>query len=484
MKKYYPYLLVLLLIYFPIFGFLDVLPIRIWDESRLALNAIEMSFNNDFIVTYFDGKPDMWNTKPPLLIWLQVIGIKVFGYSEVALRLPSALAAFLTCSLIFYTLTKYVKSSIFGFISAFILLTSIGFIGIHSSRTGDYDSLLALFTTASTLSFFLFLESKKNKYIYAFFGLLAVGILTKSIAGLFFLPGLFLYVLVTKNVFIILRNKHFYFGVLIFVTVTFGYYLIRESQNNGYLLAVWNNELGGRFSNALENNNQSFWYYYDNLLNRRYAYWFLLIPVGIAVGLLNKNSRIKRITTLSTLLVLTYILIISSAKTKLAWYDVPMYPFLAILSTNGIYLIYSILKDTNISNKFISLNILPVLFLFIIGVQPYREIMHLTYKPVEVSWSKIYRISYHLKNLLDKDLPLDFDYILYDGYHAHIDYYVTLLGQQNKSTKLMTISKLKENDIVIVAQQKLIDELEDHFEFEIVKETTQIKIYKLYGRIK
>mgnify|MGYP000291846119 CR=1 FL=1 len=483
MKKYSPYLLLLALFYFPIFGFLDVLPIRIWDESRLALNALEMSFNSDFIVTYFEGKPDMWNTKPPLLIWFQVLFIKMIGYSEVALRLPSALAAFSTCSLVFYMTTRYLKSSVFGFITAFIIVTSVGFIGVHSSRTGDYDALLAFFTTASSLSFFIFLESKKTKYIYFFFSLLALGVLTKSITGLFFLPGLFLYTLITKNVLPMLRNKHFYFGVFIFLGIVFCYYFIRESQNSGYLLTVWNNELGGRFANALENNEESFWFYYDNLLNTRYAYWFILVPIGIVVGFLNKNERIKRITVFSTLLTITFVLIISSAKTKLIWYDVPMYPFLAVLAGNSVYLGFLILKDLKITDKFITLNVLPVLFIFVICTQPYREIMHLNYKPVEAKVNSTYSISYHLKSLLDNNLPLDFQYVVYEGYHAHIDYYLVLLDKEGKTSSLKSISEVEVGDVIILAQKELMDQLELQFKYEIVRRSNQCKIYKIYERI-
>ena len=80
MKKIEPfikYIVLALLVYVPIFGHLNTLPIRIWDESRLATNAYEMLKNGNFIVTYFDGKPDMWNTKPPLLIWLDVLFMKI-----------------------------------------------------------------------------------------------------------------------------------------------------------------------------------------------------------------------------------------------------------------------------------------------------------------------------------------------------------------------------------------------------------------------
>ena len=41
----------------PIFGDLDTLPIRISDESRLAINAYEMLQNKNYLVTHFEGKP-------------------------------------------------------------------------------------------------------------------------------------------------------------------------------------------------------------------------------------------------------------------------------------------------------------------------------------------------------------------------------------------------------------------------------------------
>jgi 4-amino-4-deoxy-L-arabinose transferase-like glycosyltransferase len=36
-------------------------------------------------------QPDLGNTKPPLLNWLQALSMAVFGLSELAVRLPSLL---------------------------------------------------------------------------------------------------------------------------------------------------------------------------------------------------------------------------------------------------------------------------------------------------------------------------------------------------------------------------------------------------------
>ncbi|MFT4757995.1 MAG: 4-amino-4-deoxy-L-arabinose transferase-like glycosyltransferase, partial [Vicingaceae bacterium] len=45
------YFLPILLLLFPVFGHLGALPIQLWDESRLALNALEMFENGDYLVT-------------------------------------------------------------------------------------------------------------------------------------------------------------------------------------------------------------------------------------------------------------------------------------------------------------------------------------------------------------------------------------------------------------------------------------------------
>ena len=98
---FFKYMALAVLLAIPIFWHLDTLPIRVWDEARLAINAYEMLNNGDLIVTHFNGKPDMWNTKPPLLIWIQALFMKILGVNELSVRMPSTIAAFLTCIVLF-----------------------------------------------------------------------------------------------------------------------------------------------------------------------------------------------------------------------------------------------------------------------------------------------------------------------------------------------------------------------------------------------
>lgn len=99
-----------------------------------------------------------------VMIWMQVLSsLKIFGYSELAMRLPSAFAAFLMILYLQYFVKRYLNNFWFGFITCIVLVTSYGYINVHSTRTGDYDSLLCFFLKlVYVLSYFLYLEHKNN----------------------------------------------------------------------------------------------------------------------------------------------------------------------------------------------------------------------------------------------------------------------------------------------------------------------------------
>ena len=189
LSRYGKYFVLAALIYMPVFGHLDTLPVRLYDEGRRAINAYEMLHNGNLIVPHVYGEPDMWGTKPPVLVWLQALHMKVIGVNELAVRLPVAIAAFLTLVLIMAFSVKYLKSFWYGFIAVVVLITSQGYIGYHAARTGDYDALLAFFTTLGALMFFTFCETRKYKYLYLFFIATTLAVLTKGVAGLFFPAG-------------------------------------------------------------------------------------------------------------------------------------------------------------------------------------------------------------------------------------------------------------------------------------------------------
>jgi 4-amino-4-deoxy-L-arabinose transferase-like glycosyltransferase len=476
-------LLFCLLIYFPIFLHLGTLPIRLWDESRLAINTYEMSKNGNYLVSFFEGSPDMWNTKPTLLLWLQVLCCKLIGTGELAIRLPSAIAAALTALALVLFSIKYFKDFWFGFIASLVLVTSYGYINVHGTRTGDYDSLLTLFITAFALLFFLYLENRNKIYLHFFFLAVFLAVMTKSIQGLLILPGLFIYLIIQKK-FFVFKTKWVYIDLLFCVLAISTYYLTREHYNPGYLKAVWENELGGRYMTTVENHKADFMFYYNMLIDNHYANWYWLVPCGMVVGFFIKDEKTRKITLFSTLIAVTYWLLISYSKTKIEWYEMPLFPFLAMIVGVIIYAGFVFLKSSTDIARFFNFNVIPYIFLFVVFLSPYEKIIDKVYKPKEHDWDKeFYQISYFMKQAVSNKYSIKDHYLCYDGYNAPLLFYVNILNDANQNVDFKDWNNLQSGDKIIASQSYVRWFIETYYSYELLGAVDNIKLYKINGKV-
>ena len=483
------YFIVTILICIPIFGHIGSLPFRFWDESRLAINAYEMNKNGNWIVIYFDGKPDMWNTKPPLMIWSQVIFMKLFGVNELSVRMPSALAAFFTSVVLMIFSVKYLNSFFFGFVAVIVLITSSGYIGEHVARTGDYDALLILFTSLYCLFFFLFIETKGKKYIYLFFISFAFAVLTKSSAGLFFLPGLVIYVLVRRQFLNILTNKHFYLGLFLSVLIILSYYFLRETQNHGYLKAVAWNEFYGRYLKVIAGNEHTFLFYYNNFINSRFTLWFLFIPLGLIAGLFNKDRKFFNLTLYLSILTFTFFILISVSKTKLIWYDAQMYPFLAMIIATFFYYIFVHFKNSDPVKNNMKSDAIILFFLSFIFIVPYQKIINKVFDPTEDlnPAGGNYELCYFLQEAVNGEHNLNNYFLAYnyfpgwENYDAPYRIYLKILQDKGINIAYKDCRELNVNDKVIVFDKKIKKYIDDSYNFVITNEYKNTFIYKIYG---
>ena len=316
--------IVLIACWFLLFNQLGSAPLRFWDESRLAINAIEMSESGRLLVTTYEGQPDAWNTKPPLMIWLQALAIKLFGIGLVPLRLPAALAALATVMSLYFFLGKRL-SPWSGLAAAMALLATPGYVMVHCARNGEYDSLLVLWMFASSLTFLRVIErTEEKKWIWLTALFVTLAVYAKGVQGLIHIPGLVLFAAVRGRLGVLLKHRHLLLAGIASIFVIAAYYLAREAAQPGYLEAVMNNELIGRYSRVSEGHRGDMWTYFEAL-----KFWS---PVGGAMVVLTLFLRGKhrRIAWFGLLLSLTYVLIISIGKSKLVWYAVPMFPWLSI----------------------------------------------------------------------------------------------------------------------------------------------------------
>jgi len=309
--------------YFPLFHQLGNAPVQIWDESLYAVNALEMEANRNYLIKYFYDKPDLWNTKPPFMIWVQILFMKAFGYNELAFRLPSALSAVLTLLLLVrFSWTEF-RTVGPGLLAGLCLLTAGGYVTGHVTRTGDHDAPLVLLLTASALYAYKFLvhpEKKKRNALIAS-GALVLATLIKGIMGLLFLPGLFAFALLQRKASETFRLPNTYVAIGLYLIVVGGYYGYHEFATPGYLEAVWKNEMGGRYLGTIEGHRHDFWLYLNQLMYVQFTPWVFLFPVAAFVAWRTDACNGRAFAKLAVCVTVAYWLIISSAQTRMVWYN-------------------------------------------------------------------------------------------------------------------------------------------------------------------
>ncbi len=257
------YGLLFITLYFVFFQHLNSFHLRNWDESMFAVNAYEMSNNHNYFVPFYKNLPDMWNTKPPLQLWFQVAFIKIIGFNELAIRLPSAIASSGSALLLFFFFKK--RTSIILALCVFLVFISSGGISsFHAGRTGDADALLSFFILCYCLAFYKWVFENNEKSILHFFIFLTLAFLTKSIAALLFLPAVFILIIYFKKTKTLIINKWFYVGLVLFVSAVISFFLLRDAQNSGYIDVVLKNDVN-RINNVIESHKEPFDFYINQL---------------------------------------------------------------------------------------------------------------------------------------------------------------------------------------------------------------------------
>jgi 4-amino-4-deoxy-L-arabinose transferase-like glycosyltransferase len=183
-------LLGLLLVYFLGLQHLDTLPLVMWDEAHYANNALEAWRDGHWWPIRYEGKPDFWNLKPPLLVWAKAGLMYVLGPSVLAVRLPTVLFGLLTLGLLAWGLRRFAHHWWPGVLAGWVLWVQPGYNGLHGLRTGDFDVPLMFCILGYTLAFSWAFSTQgfRTRAFALGVGAVLLGFWFKTVAV--FLPGL------------------------------------------------------------------------------------------------------------------------------------------------------------------------------------------------------------------------------------------------------------------------------------------------------
>jgi 4-amino-4-deoxy-L-arabinose transferase-like glycosyltransferase len=483
--------ILLLFSYFPVFHDLDKQSVRMWDESFYAVNAYEMMGNGKLFVKYFDGQPDSYNLKPPLMTWIQSLSFRLFGVGEFALRFPSALSGFLLVFLIFLFFYQQKIPPLVGFLTAMILITSPGFICNHVVRTGDYDAPLSLMLFLALWFYYLFLTKVTNQshYLYLTTLFLILAVYVKGIAGLLFLPAMFVQSLLFRKFKYLLSLKAFYISTILFIGLIASYYLVKESLQPGYLSAWMKYESIGRFMQVQDGHSHPFYYYFGLLFSEQFVPWIYFLPLSLIFYLREENASLKNILRFAFQSLIFYLLVISFSKSKLEWYTAPVIPLLAILSAYGLFrslcFILGFLKVKQQQMRWI----LFIILVTLVFVYPYiQTINRITHPPNKWAANKYGDYFKHLK----ANYP-DFKSftVIEDGFNSHLVYYRSVFNMEYgyniqftmtfQDTVLFNevLSSLKSGDKVMLSQNKVLMDLKKRFDVWNFHQYEELRLFEI-----
>ncbi len=317
-----------------------------------------MLHNGNYLNLYFEHRPDTWNAKPPLMIWLIVACYKLFGQNELALRLPAALST-LGFFVYFFRLISNIDSAKTAFFSCLVLLSCKAVIGFHVGIGGDFDALLLFLLTASAYYFVCFIdnENKNNLYLAALFTGLAF--YTKGPAGLVYLPSFLLYALYRQKLKWMIANYATWISLLIMLAIA-GSWIVMQAfygiktvstdthygTSNSLQVLFWH-DLVRRFTDTgfeHEKHARDYLFFFTTM-DARLNLWNYIFYLVAASGLwmaykrrLNIFSALKQHTTIvfCAIMIFPLALVLSLAANQHDWYLAPVWGFVAYIIVRGI----------------------------------------------------------------------------------------------------------------------------------------------------
>jgi 4-amino-4-deoxy-L-arabinose transferase-like glycosyltransferase len=225
------------------------------DEPRYAQVAREMLARHDWISPTLGGKP--WLEKPPLYYWQAMLAYRIFGVSDWAARLPSAMDATLMVVVIYLFLQRFRPG--FQLDGALMTASAAGIIGF--ARAASTDMPLAATFTVALLAWFAWYENESRRFLALFYCFLALGMLAKGpVAPLLAAVIIVIFAAVTSD-YRVLGRTLWVPGILLFCAVVLPWHIAVQIKNPEFFRVFILQHNLARFGTNLYHHPEPFWYY-------------------------------------------------------------------------------------------------------------------------------------------------------------------------------------------------------------------------------
>ncbi|MCC5638914.1 glycosyltransferase family 39 protein [Nostoc sp. CHAB 5844] len=299
-------------------------PLRDWDEGTVAQVAREIwraSFSfRHWLYPTLAGEP--YYSKPPLMHLLIAWCYSIGGVNEWTTRLPAAVLTALGVPLLYLVGGLLFNDSLPALFAALVYLTTLPVV-----RHGRLAMLDGTSITFFLLLLFCLLKSRyQQRWALGVGFCLGLITLTKGMLVLLLGAIAILFILASSQLFL-LNNPYLWAGILLGTTPAIAWYVAQLHYYGGNFLQInLQAQTFNRIGQSVEGNAGAPWYYLIELL--KYAFpWLLFCPGGFYLAWKKRHSSWGSLVLVGTTV---YFVTISLITTKLPWYIMPLYPFLAL----------------------------------------------------------------------------------------------------------------------------------------------------------
>lgn len=232
-------------------------PLMLPDEGRYAGVAREMLLGDPWLPT-LNGLP--FFHKPPLMYWIDMAAMSLFGVNPFAARLAPALGGWLMGTALWFALRRRHGARAAGLALVLLATTPFFFIG---AQFANQDMLVAGLISVAVLAFVRALDAAPpaRRWLVAGWVACALALLAKGLIGVV-LPALVIgpWLLAQGRWRDLLRLLH-PLGLLGFALVGLPWFVLMQLRHPGFFDYFVLEQHVRRFAEADFNNAQPFWFY-------------------------------------------------------------------------------------------------------------------------------------------------------------------------------------------------------------------------------
>ncbi|MEH2156229.1 ArnT family glycosyltransferase [Nostoc sp.] len=304
--------------------FLGNSPLRDWDEGTVAQVAREIwrapLGSMRWLYPTLGGEP--YYNKPPLMHLLIAWTYSIGGVNEWTTRLPGAVLTALGVPLLYLVGCLLFNQSLPALFAALVYLTMLPVL-----RHGRLAMLDGTTITFFLLLLFCLLKARQNRrYALGVGFCLGLITLTKGMIVLLLgaIAGLFL---IADRQLALLTSPYLLVGIFLGNAPAIAWFAAQwQHYGENFFQVNFQAQSFDRLTQSVEGHSGPPWYYLIELIKYSFP-WLLFFPEGFYLAWKKRHTTWGRLIIIGTIV---YLVSISLMRTKLPWYVMPVYPFLAL----------------------------------------------------------------------------------------------------------------------------------------------------------